>query len=1351
MVRFQTPTRDGLVAWLLPGLNCLAFSASAQSIYSEAYTFTTFAGIARTGSADGVGTDAQFDAPFGVTVDGAGNVYVADSDNNTIRKVTPAGVVTTLAGVAGYAGTDDGTGSAARFDYPQGMCADSAGTVYVADSYNNLIRKISPGGVVTTLAGVADYYGTNDGPGDEAVFDYPKGVAVDSAGNVYVSDADNEAIRKVAPDGTVSTLAGSPRFDVNGNPIGGSSDGTGSAAQFNFPQGIALDSAGNVYVADSDNNTIRKVTPNGVVATLAGLANTPGSADGKGNKARFNIPTGVAIDAAGNVFVTDAYNDTIRKVTPAGVVTTMAGMPLFTGNLDGTGSSGRFSFPTGLTIDGAGNLYVADTDNSTLREISPAALVTTIAGVAVSFGTVDGTGSEARFDIPWAVATGPNGEIYVADTGNSAIRKITSAGLVSTLAGLKGVYGAADGTGTEARFHYPEGLAVDRATNIYVADSVNNTIRKVTPAGVVTTLAGLAGSKGSADGVGKHARFDFPFGVAVDNASNVFVADCDNDAIRKITPVPGTTNWSVVTIAGLHGVHGSTDGTNAAARFYHPAGLAIDDAGNLYVADTLNYTVRQMKPVPGTTNWVVNTIAGKAGVVGSADGVGTNALFGDGGYSFELYGPYGIAVDSAANVFVTDSENSTIRRITRVGEDWVVSTIAGLVGQYSFANGAGNAAYFDFPDAIAVDSKGSIYVADTDNNAIRKGVFSQYTPAVAGPTAQPGNNASLVVTLLPPEAGGQWRFPWELSWRNSGEGASNLVQGEYPVEFSTVPGYLVPPLVALAGDGSTVTNLVAVTNGGTTFVTNQYYPTINSVDTNNGGSLTVDIGPSPPNGAGWRFLGNTTAYFPPDFGTNLAAGTYLIEFASVKGFVTPSPLSIQVSAGAPTILAVTYLLAAPPPAEVLLPVPVRPAEIIDFADYPFGYNGQLQTDVGYGSGVAVQTNVVLTAAHLIFNDQTLSYVSRAYWFFEQEENVIQPEPQQARGWYVLTGYASQRISDVLGGLGPDQSSPQSRNMDVAALYFNAPVANGGYGGSLPSDATPNTWLTGTAEKMLAGYPVDGSQFGVANIVNGRMYEIGPQPYPLTPAVDPIANQQVYTASWMLSYPGNSGGPFYVQYDGYYYPAAVYLGTLFNGVQPYASAVRAIDSNVLNLITLAATLGNSGTNNSGGGVIVVIPSENISKNPGLVEVTIQPPAAVQAGAAWKFSNLPDADYSVKNPSALAVTSSSKVSLQFKPIPGWNLPTNQSVTISAGGVLPGLTATYTPAGPSIHVSDAIGRFADFFVECGLANQTFQIQFIGDLTQTNWTTMGGPITATNSTVTVSEPIGATSKRFYRIVQTQ
>jgi hypothetical protein len=429
-------------------------------------------------------------------------------------------------------------------------------------------------------------------------------------------------------------------------------------------------------------------------------------------------------------------------------------------------------------------------------------------------------------------------------------------------------------------------------------------------------------------------------------------------------------------------------------------------------------------------------------------------------------------------------------------------------------------------------------------------------------------------------------------------------------------------------------------------------------------------------------------------------------------------------------------------------VPVPSGQISNLADFPYGFNGQLETDVGYGSGVAVLSNVVLTAAHLVFNDQTLSYVSQAWWYPQEEAPQFVPEAQSAQGWLILSGYASQRTNDLQSGLySADESSPQSRNLDVAALYFQSPVANGGYGGYLPSDAPTNTWLTSTAEKMLVGYPVDGSMFQVPGVVPGQMYEIGPQPYPLSQATDPVADQQVYTASWFLGYPGNSGGPLYVQYDGYYYPAGVYLGTLFNGTVPYASAVRAIDSNVVNLITNAQAVVKGGTNNSGGGVIDVIPGQGIAGNPGLVEVTIAPPAAARAGGAWKFSNLSDADYSSANPSALAVSSTNAVALQFKPIPGWSLPTNRSVSVSAGSVT-SLTAAYTPAGPLIQTATRSGNSL-VITWSAVSNQMYQIQFTPNLTPTNWTALPGTITATGNTATISQPIGNNSQRFYRVVQ--
>ena len=296
---------------------CPAFSQN-----SPIYAWTNFVGRpgGGPGYADGTGSAAQFRMPNGVAVDGAGNVFVADYDNCTIRKVTPAGVVTTLAGIAGTSGTNDGTDSAARFCGPQGVAVDNMGNLFVADSGNCTIRKVTPAGVVTTLAGSAGNPGSADGTGVAARFLWPGGVAVDRAGNVFVADGYN-TIRKVTLAGVVTTLAGLASDSC------GSADGTGSAARFCSPCGVAVDSAGNVFVADSGNNTIRKVTPAGVVTTLAGSAGDYGygSADGTGSAARFYYPCGVVVDDAGNLFVADTQNNAIRKVTPEGVVTTLAG------------------------------------------------------------------------------------------------------------------------------------------------------------------------------------------------------------------------------------------------------------------------------------------------------------------------------------------------------------------------------------------------------------------------------------------------------------------------------------------------------------------------------------------------------------------------------------------------------------------------------------------------------------------------------------------------------------------------------------------------------------------------------------------------------------------------------------------------------------------------------------------------------------------------------------------------------------------------------------------------------------------------------------------------------------------
>lgn len=651
---------------------------------------STLSGLANTrGSTDGNVSAPRFDHPKGVALDSAGNVYVADTTNNTIDKITPTGVVNSLAGSAGTIGDVDGAGSAAQFNRPEGVAVDSAGNVYVADTGNFIIRKITPSGVVTTLAGDSHYIGSDDGVGRAARFHSPAGVAVDNAGNVYVGDTGNHTIRKITPNGTVTTLAG-----LADSP--GKIDGTGSNARFNQPEGVAVDTEGNIYVADFFNFAIRRITPAGVVKTLI---------DSTGNVARFDLPSGVAIDGAGIIYVTELFNFTIRKLTPAGLVSILAGLTGNSGSADGHGGAARFNYPSGVAVDTAGYIYVADTDNNTVRKITPAGDVSTLAGVAGNSGGIDGVGSAARFALPNGVALDSGGNLYVVDSSNNTIRKISPARVVSTLAGLAGNSGSADGTGSAARFSFPNGVGVDKMGNVYVADTNNSTIRKITPAGTVITLAGLAGSFGSADGAGSTARFNGPSGgsLGVDSSGNVYIGDTINHTIRKIT-----SSGIVSTLAGLAGSEGSADGVGSAARFRFPHGIAVDMADNLYVADWGNNTIRKINSAG-----VVSTLAGLAGSSnGDADGAGNSARF---------TSPGAIAVDSAGNVFVVENflYSSTIRKVTPSG---VVSTLGGLEISYGNVDGLGSAARFKSPNGIAVDSAGNLYVGDSNNNAIRFGM-----------------------------------------------------------------------------------------------------------------------------------------------------------------------------------------------------------------------------------------------------------------------------------------------------------------------------------------------------------------------------------------------------------------------------------------------------------------------------------------------------------------------------------------------------------------------------------------------------------------------------------------------------
>ncbi|PWU19678.1 MAG: hypothetical protein C5B50_06100 [Verrucomicrobia bacterium] len=892
------------------------FSVSSGSLPSglsliNGTMLSTLAGLAGySGTNDGTGSSARFLLPGGVGVDVTGNVYVADTANSTIRKITPAGAVTTLAGLPGSIGSADGTGSNARFNHPYGVAVDAAGSLYVADTYNSTVRKVTPAGVVTTLAGLAGSTGSTDATGSNARFNFPWGIAVDSSGTLYVADTSNNTIRKVTTGGVVTTLAGQAGSS-------GSSDGTGGGARFATPSSVAVDSLGNVYVADTGNSTIRKSTPAGVVTTFAGLAGAFGTADGTGSNARFDEPYGVAVDLVGNVYVADSLNDTVRKITASAVVTTIAGLPLNPGSTDGPGSNARFYFPFGLVADGAGSVFVVDQNMGNIRKIvqtgllsgkplslgtnaftimatdtngcvgtksytlqvstcpaigiSPAILsnafagvpysqiltatngltpyafnltsgalpagialtntatVSTFAGATGQAGSGDGIGTNTLFKGPTGVAVDTLGNLYIADNGNSTIRKITPSGVASTLAGLAGNVGSSDGGGSVARFNQPFSVAVDVSGNVYVADTFNDTIRKITPAGVVSTLAGQAGHSGSADGT-SNARFFSPSAVAVDTAGNVYVADYGNDTIRKITP-----GGSVSTLAGLALTPGSADGTGSNARFNNPAGVAVDTAGNVYVSDYGNFTIRKI-----TSGGVVTTLAGQVGSSGTADGTNSTARFTH---------AEGVVLDPAGNLYIADTDNASIRKLTPAG---VVTTLLGSGGNAGSADGIGNGARFNLPTDVALDGSGNLYVADDANQLIRKAVP---IGLLSGTPAVPATN-NFIVTATDTNGCSASSSYTLISFRAApsitGQPQSWVVPPGVDVSFSVVATGTLPlnyqwfrnggPIMSATTTSFSVAN-VQSTNSGTYSVT-----AINAYGTANSYGATLAVAPCGSNG-----------------------------------------------------------------------------------------------------------------------------------------------------------------------------------------------------------------------------------------------------------------------------------------------------------------------------------------------------------------------------------------------------------------------------------------------------------------------------------------------------------------------
>jgi len=557
----------------------------------------------------GPALSAQLYSPNGVAVDASGNLFISDTNNSRIRKVDASGNITTVAGNGAccYMG-DGGPATIARLDAPYGLAVDASGNLYIADPGVNVVRKLDASGTITTVAGSGAYgYAGDGGPATSAEFKDPFGVAVDAAGNLYIADTYNYRIRMVSAGGVIATVAGNGAYGYAGDGLAATS------AAFRYPFSVAVDASGNVYVADLGNYRIRKFTPGGAIGTVAGNGASGFSGDGgPAIGAQVANPEGVAVDASGNLFIADQGNARIRKVTPAGLISTLAGGGL--GDA-GPGAFGFLNQPSGVARDNAGNTYIADANNHRVRKAAANGAISTVAGTGVAGFSGDGNAaSGAQLNGPRGLVLDASGNLYIADAGNYRVRKVDPSGNVTTVAG-NGVCCGHTGDGgaaTSAQIGAPYGLAMDSSGSLYISDIGNNVVRKVAASGTITTVAGSGAYGYSGDGgAATSAAFRSPYAVAVDSSGNLYIADTFNYRVRKVS-----TGGIVSTVAG-NGAYGySGDGGAAtSARLYDPEGVAVDSSGNLYIADTYNYRVRMVSP--GGT---ITTVAGNGAYGSSGDG-----------------------------------------------------------------------------------------------------------------------------------------------------------------------------------------------------------------------------------------------------------------------------------------------------------------------------------------------------------------------------------------------------------------------------------------------------------------------------------------------------------------------------------------------------------------------------------------------------------------------------------------------------------------------------------------------------------------------------------------------------------
>ena len=669
---------------------------------------TTVAGDGASGfSGDGgPATRARLRRPGGVAVDASGNLFIADTVNHRVRRVDAStGLITTVVGTGDRGSTGDGgPAGSASLNLPQGVAVDGSGNLLIVDTFNHRVRRVDAStGVITTVAGDGTGGFSGDGgPSTSASLNFPRGVTVDGSGNLFIADFSNQRIRRVdASTGVISTVAGDGASGFSGD------GGPATRASLNSPRGVAVDASGNLFIADTLNHRVRRVDAStGTITTVAGTGKAGLSGDGGlPTNAGLNLPFAVAVDGPGNLFIADTSNNRIRRVDAStGVITTVAGGFIGDGGL---ATSASLNGPLGVAVDAPGNLFIADFSNQRIRRVDGATgIITTVAGDGASgFSRDGGPAISASLSDARGVAVDASGNLFIADTGNNRVRRVdASTGIITTVAGDGTAGFSGDGgPATSASLRFPAGTAVDPSGNLFIADGLNNRIRRVDAAtGTITTVAGNGAFGFSGDGgPATDASLRFPRGVAVDASGNLLIADASNHRIRRVDASTGV----ITTVAGDGGSGFSGDGGPAtSASLNLPAGVAVDALGNLFIADTSNHRVRRVDASTG----VITTVAGD----------GLRGFSGDGGpaTSASLRDPFGVAVDGSGNLVIADFFNHRVRRVD--GPTGVITTVAG-------------------------DPSGILFIADRSNDRIRRvggiaaaGATPTPTPisSLAGPT-----------------------------------------------------------------------------------------------------------------------------------------------------------------------------------------------------------------------------------------------------------------------------------------------------------------------------------------------------------------------------------------------------------------------------------------------------------------------------------------------------------------------------------------------------------------------------------------------------------------------------------------